>query len=87
MTAFVALIWAMNLPAALLLLAQRMPDAAFALAWRLGLVVSLVGMSVAFPMTQETPSGSGRPTRPGSKKPPYRAPTAWASRTAGRGCP
>lgn len=87
MTAFVALIWAMNLLAALLLLAQRMPDPAFALALRLGLVVSLVGMNVAFLMTQETPSRSGRPTRPGSKKPPYRAPTPWASRTAGRGCP
>jgi hypothetical protein len=56
MAGFVALVWAMNLLAAVLLLVQRMPDPAFAWALRLGLVVSLVGMGVAFPMTQETPA-------------------------------
>src|SRR4028118_146237 len=55
MAASIALVWTMNLLAAVLLLLQRMPDPAFAWALRLGLVVSLVGMAVAFPMTQETP--------------------------------
>src|SRR4028118_2195821 len=56
MAASIALVWTMNLLAAVLLLIQRMPDPAFAWALRLGLVVSLVGMAVAFPMTQETPA-------------------------------
>jgi hypothetical protein len=55
MAASIALVWTMNLLAAVLLVIQRMPDPAFAWALRLGLVVSLVGMAVAFPMTQETP--------------------------------
>lgn len=56
MAGFVALVWAMNLLVALLLLLQRMPDPAFAWALRLGLLVSLVGMGVAFLMTSETPA-------------------------------
>jgi hypothetical protein len=56
MAGFVALVWAMNLLAALLLLIQRMPDPAFAWALRLGILVSLVGMGVAFLMTSETPA-------------------------------
>jgi hypothetical protein len=56
MAASIMLVWAMNLLAAVLLLIQRMPDCAFAWSLRLGLVVSLVGMAVAFPMTQETPA-------------------------------
>jgi hypothetical protein len=55
MAASIALVWAVNLLAAVLLLIQRMPDPAFAWALRLGLLLSLVGMAVAFPMTQETP--------------------------------
>ena len=55
MAASIALVWTMHLLAAVLLVIQRMPDPAFAWALRLGLVVSLVGMAVAFPMTQETP--------------------------------
>ena len=55
MAASIALVWTMNLLAAVLLVIQRMQDPAFAWALRLGLVVSLVGMAVAFPMTQETP--------------------------------
>jgi hypothetical protein len=54
MAAFVMLIWTMNLLTAVFLIIQRMHDPAFALALRLGLVVSLVGMSVAYPMTSET---------------------------------
>jgi hypothetical protein len=56
MAASIVLVWTMNLLTAALLLFQRLPDPAFAWALRLGLVVSLVGMAVAFPMTQETPA-------------------------------
>ena len=56
MAASIVLVWTMNLLTAALLLFQRLPDPAFAWALRLGLVVSLVGMGVAFPMTQETPA-------------------------------
>jgi hypothetical protein len=56
MSAFVVLIWTMNLLTAVFLLLQRMPDPAFAWALRLGLVVSLVGMGVAYFMTSETPA-------------------------------
>jgi hypothetical protein len=86
MAASIVLVWTMNLLAAVLLLIQRMPDPAFAWALRLGLVVSLVGMAVAFPMTQETPAQERAADRPGSK-PRYRVPTQWASRTADPGCP
>ncbi len=55
MAASIAVVWTMNLLAAVLLLIQRLPDPAFAWALRLGLIVSLVGMAVAFQMTQETP--------------------------------
>ena len=55
MAASIAPVWAMNLLAAVLVPIQRMPDPAFAWALRLGLVVSLVGMAVALPMTWETP--------------------------------
>jgi hypothetical protein len=56
MAGFVALVWAMYLLVALLLLLQQMPDPAFAWALRLGLLVSLVGMRVAFLLTSETPA-------------------------------
>jgi hypothetical protein len=49
----IMLVWTMNLLTAVLLLFQRMPDPAFAWALRLGLVVSLVGMGVAFLMTSQ----------------------------------
>jgi hypothetical protein len=54
MAVAIMLVWPMNLLATVLLLIQSLPDPAFAWALRLGLVVSLVGMAVAFPMTQET---------------------------------
>ncbi len=50
----IVLVWVMNLLTAVLLLFQRLPDPAFAWALRLGLVVSLVGMGVAFLMTNPT---------------------------------
>ena len=55
MAFFVVGVWAENLLTAVLLLVQRMPDPAFAWSLRLGVVVSFVGMSVAFLMTTETP--------------------------------
>ena len=48
---FVVLVWAMNLLTAVLLLLQRLPNPAFAWALRLGVLVSFVGMGVAFFMT------------------------------------
>lgn len=54
MGAFIALVWAMNLLTTILLLRQPLPDRAFASALRLGLVISLVGMAVAFPMVRPT---------------------------------
>jgi uncharacterized membrane protein len=55
MAFFVVVVWVMNLLTAVLLLVQRMPDPAFAWSLRLGVLVSFVGMSVAFLMTTETP--------------------------------
>ncbi len=51
----IVLTWATNLLAIVLLMFQRLPDPAFAWALRLGLVVSFVGMAVAFLMTTPTP--------------------------------
>lgn len=50
----VVLVWAATLVAAILLLVQRLPDPAFAWALRLGILLSLVGMGVAFLMTTPT---------------------------------
>lgn len=55
MAFFIVLTWTMGLLATVLLLLQRLPDPAFAWGLRLGLVVSLVGMAVAFFMTTPTP--------------------------------
>lgn len=51
---FVLAIWAMNLLAAILLLAQRMADPALAWALRLGLLLTLVGAGLGFLMTRPT---------------------------------
>lgn len=65
---FVLVTWTANLLAAVLLLIQRLPNAAFAWSLRLGLLISFVGMGVAFFMTGPTPdqlataqSGNGMP--------------------------
>jgi hypothetical protein len=55
MAFFVVVVWGANLLTAVLLIVQRMPDPAFAWSLRLGVLVSFVGMSVAFLMTTETP--------------------------------
>jgi hypothetical protein len=51
----VVLVWAANLLTIVLLLIQRLPYPAFAWALRLGLIVSFVGMGLAFLMTSPTP--------------------------------
>lgn len=55
MAVFIVITWLMNLVAIVLLLIQRLPDRAFAWALRWGLIISSVGMAVAFLMTQPTP--------------------------------
>jgi hypothetical protein len=56
MGATVVLVWGLSLLTAILLIRQRLPDPAFAWALRLGVLVSFVGMAVAFLMTQPTPA-------------------------------
>jgi hypothetical protein len=51
MAGFISLVWVMNLIVAVLLIRQRLPDAAFAWSLRLGVLLSAVGMVVAFLMT------------------------------------
>ena len=55
MAVFVVMVWVANLLTIVLLLLQRLPDRAFAWSLRLGLIVSFVGMGVAFLMTATTP--------------------------------
>lgn len=52
----IVLLWLATLAVAVLLLRQKIADRALARAIRLGLVVSLVGMALAFFMTAPTPS-------------------------------
>ena len=55
MGAFIVLVWMMNLLLAFLLIRQRMSDRAFAWSLRLGVLISFVGMAVAFLMVRPTP--------------------------------
>ena len=55
MGAFIVIVWTMNLLLAIILIVQRMPDRAFAWSLRLGLLISAIGMAVAFPMVRPTP--------------------------------
>src|SRR3954447_20573910 len=57
----IIVIWAMNLLAAILLLRQRLPNAAWAWSLRLGLLLTLVGTAVAFPMTVQGGHSVGVP--------------------------
>jgi hypothetical protein len=54
MAGFIVLVWTMGLITAVLLLRQRLPDAAWAWALRFGMITALVGMAVAFFMTTPT---------------------------------
>jgi len=55
MALVIVVLWLMSVVAAVLLIRQRLPDAAFAWSLRLGLLIALVGMAVAFFMPQPTP--------------------------------
>ena len=77
----------MNLLAALLLLIQRMPDPAFAWALRLGLLVSLFGMAVAFPMTQETPAQERAADKAGIDEAPIQGAHSVGVKDGGPGLP
>jgi len=52
----IVIAWVAGLVAAILLLRQRMADSVFGWALRLGLLISLVGMSLGFLMTNANPS-------------------------------
>ena len=60
MGAFIVIVWAMNLLLATMLLAQRLPDRAFAWSLRLGLIISAVGMATAFFMVTPRPEQAAR---------------------------
>jgi hypothetical protein len=55
MGGFIVVVWTMNLALATLLVMQRIPDRAFAWSLRLGLIISAIGMAVAFLMVVPTP--------------------------------
>ncbi|GAA3828992.1 hypothetical protein GCM10022226_57260 [Sphaerisporangium flaviroseum] len=55
MTAMIAILWLANVVLAVLLGTQRLDDPALASALRLGMVVALAGMAIAFFMTASTP--------------------------------
>jgi hypothetical protein len=55
MGAFIVLVWVMNLLLAIALLLQRMPDRTFAWSLRLGLLISAIGMAIAFFMVTPRP--------------------------------
>jgi len=52
---FITFVWSMNLLLAVLLIWQRLADRAFAWSLRLGVLISSVGMAVAFLMARPTP--------------------------------
>ena len=54
MAALIVVVWLMNLLAAVLLMRQPLSDPAFAWGLRLGLLISLLGMAIAFPMAPPT---------------------------------
>ena len=60
MAGFIMVVWLMNLAVAGLLLRQKLSDRAFAWSLRLGVLISAVGMGVAFLMTSRpTPAQAG----------------------------
>ena len=56
MGTFIVLVWVMTLLLAVLLIQQRLPDRALAWSLRLGVLISVVGMCVAFLMVRPTPA-------------------------------
>jgi len=60
MGVFIVVAWVMNLLLAILLTGERLPDRAFAWGLRLGVLISAVGMAIAFLMTaMPTPEQAG----------------------------
>src|SRR5262249_45687200 len=55
MGAFILLVWAMNLLLAVVLIAQKMPDRAFAWSLRLGVLICAAGMAAALFMVRPMP--------------------------------
>lgn len=55
MGSFILLVWMMNLLLGILLIRQRMTDRAFAWSLRLGVLISSIGMAIAFLMVRPTP--------------------------------
>lgn len=53
---FITFVWMMNFLLAVMLIRQRIPDRAFAWSLRLGVIISSVGMAVAFLMVRPTPA-------------------------------
>jgi hypothetical protein len=56
MGTFIVLVWVTTLLLAVLLIRRHLPDLAFAWSLRLGVLISVVGMSVAFLMVRPTPA-------------------------------
>jgi len=56
MGTFIVFVWIMNLLLAILLIGQHITDRAFAWSLRLGVLISFVGMAVAFLMVGPTPA-------------------------------
>lgn len=84
MSVAIVLTWMMSLLLAVLLLRQRFPDPAFAWSLRLAVLVSSLGMAVAFLMTTPTRSRWPEPERAGRCRLWER--TASGYRTGDRGC-
>lgn len=53
---FITFVWAMNLLLAFMLVQQRIPDRTFAWSLRLAVIISSIGMAVAFLMAKPTPA-------------------------------
>lgn len=65
MGVMIGVLWLANIALAVLVLVQRMPDRALAWALRLGMLIAVVGMGLAFLMTLPTPGQVGSWNRGG----------------------
>ena len=84
MGGFISAVSVCTLLLAILLIRQRLPDPVFAWSLRLGVLISFVGMTVAFLMTM--PTGAQLEAAQAGAQMTSRAPTASAWPMAGRGC-
>lgn len=53
---FITFVWSMNLLMGIMLIRQRLPERAFAWSLRFGVLISFVGMAIAFLMVRPTPA-------------------------------